>query len=277
MRLSPSRLLILLDEILRKVPVVSNLYHRLDRWLPRPAFVRRLRQRPPVFVYQMGKVGSTSIYNSLRKYYPGEVLHAHKFGTASDVGSIHRFYSVVRKEPLPVKIICPIRDPLSHNVSALFQNFRHYTGYRFRDYPGSVDDLLATFLQEGYHVHPLIWLDDNLLANFGIDVYTTPFPASGHCTYRNGQVEALVIRHDVPDAKKTAVISEFVGCANFTLHNANISSHKVYAEMYRSMKKRKLPAPYVEEMLDAKYTRHFYGREISTLRQQWTASPDPAA
>ena len=268
--MAPERFAVLLDEVLRKVPIVGPAYHRIDRAFPRPGLIRRFRLQPPVFVYQMGKVGSTSIYESLRDQYSGEVLHSHCFGTKNDEAAVHKLYRLHRRERLPVKIISPIRDPISRNVSAMFQNFELITGQKFRNYTGTVEELMEPFLQRTYHILPHIWFDENLLTNFGIDVYATPFPDSGFARYQKGPVEVLVLRHDLPNPIKQKLIGDFTGQPDFSLRSTNVSSTKAYAETYAAFKRNKLPSHYVNRMLDSKYARHFYGNQLEELRQYWT-------
>ena len=71
-----------MGEILRQIlpgPVKEALMKGYTFVLERYFFNSRLRCYPPILVFQMGKVGSTSIYESLLRVYPGVVLHAHKF------------------------------------------------------------------------------------------------------------------------------------------------------------------------------------------------------
>jgi hypothetical protein len=52
---------------------------------------------------------------------------------------------------------------------------------------------------------------------------------------------------------------------------ANEGGGKNYATLYDDFRKRiRIPASYVDEMLDSRYARHFYsGAELSKVREAW--------
>ena len=67
--------------------------------IQRMSFKRRLKKYTPILIYQMGKVGSTSVYKSLLRYYPGIVIHTHGFSEDCDDQNTRILYDwVVNKE-----------------------------------------------------------------------------------------------------------------------------------------------------------------------------------
>jgi len=91
----------------------------------------------PVIIYQMGKVGSTSIYKSLKNEFPEvyqihslhpkklakttRILRQNGLGIPKHVRQSNHLVSNFISGKKPVKIITPIRAPLARNVSAFFQ------------------------------------------------------------------------------------------------------------------------------------------------------------
>ena len=232
-------------------------------------FEWRLRRVPPVFVYQMGKVGNKSITYSLKGQYPGIVIGgAHAFYPSHENPEVRRLYRWAR----PLHVICPVREPIDRNIDAFFQNFKRDTGlpHPVTHYP--LEDLKRLFLSHYHHAVPSEWFDKNILANFGIDVYATPFPARGVATYSRKGIRLLVTRLELSDDEKEAAIKEFLGLNHFRLSNTNITEERDYGPAYRAFKTHvRFPAEFVEPMCNSRFALHFYGREaMDKARARWS-------
>ena len=263
-------------------------------------FGPKLKRTVPVLVYQMGKVGSSSIYASLLKQYPGVVLHSHLFSRDNKDSKIRYLYQWVmsKSKPLkiitlglsckcnnfqwvmskskPLKIITLTREPVGRNVSAFFQNFERETGVPYARSSFSIEELKGHFLSNYDHEIPLKWFDKHVLANFGVDVFATPFPENGVCTYSENNVEILIMRVEIDDDLKAVAVADFLGLAGFELNNINIGEAKDYSVTYKAFKQEvKLPVDYIDRMCDSKYFNHFYGKQvISATRKRWSESND---
>lgn len=73
---------------------------------------------PDVLVYQMGKVGSTSIVRSLRAAGAGEVVQTHSHDLAREL-------IAARRPGRTITLITGVREPLARCISAFFQNLTH--------------------------------------------------------------------------------------------------------------------------------------------------------
>ena len=228
----------------------------------------RLKKAPPVFIYQMGKVASSSIHHSLKKQYPGPVAHAHHIG--SDNWASELFYKWYR-QGYTIKIISPIRDPIGYNISSFFQNFEKITGAPFSNSKYETKELIQLFLEKSDHDAPLHWFDNNLKKHFDIDVFGSDFPDDGYKIYRHNNIELLVFQISISDTDKENIIREFLGISKFTLHNRNISSKKSYHQDYHDFKQRlKLPDDYLLKMKNSRFFSHFYSaQEIDKILLKW--------
>ena len=245
-------------------------------------FSRKMKKAVPVMVFQMGKVGSASIYLSLCKQYKGAVSHAHGDIDNPYYWRPHMMYVWLNNNGR-LKIISPIRDPVGRNVSAFFH---HVSGAgNTRDKSNlSIEELVNVFLdnpeQSGEkemfldHEQPLNWFDENILRYFDIDVYEKPFPESGIALYCSGNVELLVIRQDIGDKQKEQAIREFLDLPNFKLKNTNVGEQRDYSSLYSEFKKKAvLPGSYLDEMCASKYIKHFYSaNEIAEVRRKWSGA-----
>jgi hypothetical protein len=248
-------------------------------------FHKRLDKAIPVFVFQMGKVGSSSIFYSLLKQYPGAVVHGHEF---INRGNWRGEYLVdMAKKNKPIKLISPIREPIGRNVSAFFHFIKGANEDSLDKSNLSVNELRELFLNNPDqkeigenqafldHEFPLKWFDENIKKYFGIDVYAIPYSDSGINRYSSGNIELLVLRIDLDDSTKEKAIREFLGFPDFVLENTNRSSDKEYSTKYNEFKKNvKLPESYISEMYDSKYFKHFFTEnDKASLIKKWQEEP----
>ena len=251
--------------------------------------------RTPVLVYQMGKVGSTSILRSLRRQGLGPVFRVHVLAAEnlhllypSHVGPGHpviradhqrhgpltrQLHRYVLARHKPVKVITTVREPVARNVSLFFDNLLEY-----HLPPGACPDRLTTreleaiFLRQVKHSVALDWFDLEMKPALGIDVYAHPFPRdSGHLRICQENVDLLLLKIEIDDRLKEGVLADFLGLGSFELDRSNEAQEKPYAGAYRKFIEHvRLPAWYLEAMSCSKYTRHFYtAGEIEQMQARW--------
>lgn len=273
-----------------------------------------LDERPPILVYQMGKVGSSSVRNSLLLHGVSPVLHFHSFfpvrnWSAEDapVDDAHR--DDLRKEieqerrayreaPLLQRlnvryrewaynkrvfdryvrgdrradVVTLVRDPIAANISMFFQLFREYTGARYVPGKFSTAKLVEVFRNEYPHARPLTWLDAELRAHLGIDVFETPFPKErGHATIEKRNFRLLLLKCEIPDEAKRMALEEFLDLEGLAMVRSNVGEQKAYAEQYREFRQRMVfPDEFLDDMYGSRYARHFYDEsEIAGFRAKW--------
>jgi len=230
-----------------------------------------LRKNTPVLVYQMGKVGSKSVFKSLCRQYSGVVLHAHKFHPNHANWRVRRLYHWVVEEGMPLNVISLTREPISRNVSGFFQIFEKVAGVNYNSSNFTPEELKAIFLTKYFDKTPLQWFDQNIKLNFGIDVYADSFPQYGYATYSNKNIRLLVMRSEISDIEKIKAIKDFLKLAEFQIVNRNIGEKKAYASIYKDFRTHvKLPFDYIDELCNSKYFNHFYGEiYLDAVREKW--------
>lgn len=254
-----------IKSIIVKIPFIKEyLSQRRDS-----NYKKLLKSEIPVFVYQMGKVASSSIYTSLNRQYKGACIHAHSFSVSHENAAVRDLYEAFKHENLQIKVISLVREPISRNISAFFENFERDTGFKYQDNPYSIEELLNVFIENYKHDIPLTWFDRNIKLNFGIDVYDVPFPDEGFITTKNKNIDFLLMRHDLKDNQKEKIISSFVGVKNFRLGNVNIGGKKGYSSTYNKFKTLSIPEDYIDSMLDSKYVKHFFSNNIEIIKNKW--------
>ena len=228
--------------------------------LDKVSFRNKLAKATPVLVYQMGKVGSSSIYHPLKKLYPGVVAHTHQFNQNAwywEVRKLHElFYSGKQKQ---FKIISLIREPVGRNMSEFFHRFTQYAGVPIKKSTFSLEEIKDKFLENLNHDFPLDWFDDNFKHHFNIDVYKQPFQDKGFEYYHTEDVQVLLMKHDLADSKKEALINDFLKLEDFKIQVRNVGDKKEYSSTYKKFKTEvKLPDWYFDKMYNSKYYKHFY-------------------
>lgn len=256
------------------------------------ADIRRIVEgnAPTVLVYQMMKVGSSTITAALRAVGGLNVFQVHLMGA----DNIDRWRAAIRKFPLArfrtgidtgtllykgliepglkLKIITLVRDPIARNCSFYFHNLD--TLLRTGDAHDNVElpRLVGEFLNRFDHRGGINWFDREFRPVLGVDIYEHPFPHDeGHARIDAGRYDILVMRADLDDSLKKKCMEEFLGVEGLSLAPKNVGSQKPYAAAYRAfLDALELPESYVDEMLDSKFTRHFFSPdEIASLRAKW--------
>lgn len=228
--------------------------------------------RVPVFVFQMGKVGSSSVYLSLKKQYRGLVLHSHAL-PAEEGGNpmVDMLYKYTIKKRRPIKVISLTREPIGRNISAFFQNFEREVNVLVKSNSLSVGELKKIFLEKFAHHSVLEWFDTNIRDKLGIDVYAKSLNPLGYNTYSTVNCELLVLKMETCDKIMQQVISTFVDLPNFQLRKYNVGEDKDYSELYTRFKEEvSLPPEYIDSLCQSNYFNYFYDEQTySRLRKRW--------
>lgn len=224
----------------------------------------------PLLVFQMGKVGSKAVAATLAQKSLALVLQYHSMGMLT---RCQRF--VVQSRcilRLPIKIISPIRDPVTRNFSAFFENFTRDTGLSYVQMPSDLGRLRALFLDHYPHHVGVEWFDRHMRPAFGVNVYSTDFPRTiGWKIYRKDRLELLVYRTDLERRIQLDLLAKFTGLTLDSWVSANEAEGKDYAEIYlRASRELRLPPAYISSMLSTKYCRHFWTpTEIAAMKARW--------
>lgn len=276
----------------RPSPIPSLLpgSRRATRWLS-----MRGMGSVPVVVYQMAKVGSTSIVDALlRSRLPVFQVHrmspshmervraarvslgwrVHPPNFSDRLGS--ELYRRVIQSRRPARIITLVRDPIARNLSSYFEHLDDIWQTERAHERISLDELCKGFLARYTHHEPLTWFDDELFPVTGVNVFGTAFPESGQIVIRGEHYDVLVLRSDLADHRKTVAVSSFLGLDIGPVASANRTESKAKGKIYKMFRSRlRLPRSYVEELLESGYARHFFSdAERTAMRFRYGGDVD---
>ncbi|MBA2409663.1 MAG: hypothetical protein H0V62_07800 [Gammaproteobacteria bacterium] len=262
---------------------LARLYHQAQ-------YLRGgLRRQQPVIIYQRGKVGSSSVFKSLkRSYTAGPVYHVHFIHEIErEIEQICRQVNLtprtyfLRSGHLEIsrylqkeirrglkgkkwKVISLVRDPLKQRISSFFQvidmlvpDFQARHRYGTLSIQELTDIFLDRYQQEGALAD---WFHQEMKPVFGIDVFGSEFPKSkGYEIYLGERADLLLIRLEDLDRCAGDAFGEFLGLSRFELEDDNVASTKDYASAYEEFKRAAiLPESYVDVVYGSMSARHFY-------------------
>lgn len=239
--------------------------------------------KSPILVYQNGKVGSSSVSKSLWKAGI-ENAHVHRFFFKKDiVGELMlgeekkefvctsnflnfqfpEYVRAVKEEMKYKKIITMVREPISVDLSTVFQWIGSGTSDRFfeerirqgKTFRQVVSELMLKIQNRQYE-----WFDDELKELTGIDVYSYPFnKKEGYTIISEKGIEVLLLKAEEL-SNLTDVIRDFVNAKQFELINENVGRYKQYAHLYKKIKEEiQFTRDYVEAYYNAhSHINHFY-------------------
>lgn len=260
---------------------------------------QRWEKNAPILVYQMGKVGSTSVYKSLKKIMPyGAVFFVHFL--SDDVARYKKVHIDAGVFPVPYhieigialremikksssniryKIVSMVRDPIARQISDVFQNPKllkenitkndgTFDLYKCFNY---VNKMLSKQSSFNYVFN---WFDNELKRVFGIDVFSVPFDkATGWKIYHGEKADVLVMRLENLSIQGEDAIKTFLDIPKIELIKANIRSNTKDASVYNHLKRTvKIDRSICDYVYSSRFVKHFYSEsEIDDMKKRWSS------
>jgi len=266
-------------------------YHIKDRVtiLQKMYQLRAFKNHAPILVFTMAKVGSLSVYSSLKKQTNIPVFHIHTLNEYEILEGNNRCFEKGiypdSRSPVPLintrvinanknyKVISLFRNPIERNLSAFFEAFQFHVGVKPENYKGTLTNLEAIFHEKVSKTYALDWYDHKLVAGIGIDIYKIPFDhEKRYVKIHTDKTDLLLMDSYLLDNIKSKVIGDFCGIDNFDLINANITSRSAAGNLYKAFKKHiRFSEKYLHEIINSKYFQHFYSpKEKEELLKKWS-------
>lgn len=243
-----------------------------------------------VFIYQVGKVGSLTVLDSLvaggfRRFgedtlhedFDGpRVIHTHRHEVVEDYVKAHPDEDIV--------IISLVREFLRTNISAFFQNIDNiehegwYVGDMQRVQSLSANELVKKFRKR--HLKQCRVLTDwfsKFEESAGVPIFDRPFPHElGYTTRTVGRVRLCIVRTENLSHSMEA-LGTSIGRDDFTLCTpVHLSADKWYAPLYSAFLEHFKPtAAEIKKYYRNPTMQWFYSPiEIEAMIAQWSKSPE---
>lgn len=234
---------------------------------------------------QMGKVGSSSILRSYPTSYQGHNWDASppiKYFSSNDrstvIGHLFsllrwriKFYIVrrvvakKRRKGESVKLIIGVREPVARNISGYFQSLNR------REDDRDVASHILKFFCFCPHLAPLYWLDNEILRNFGVDVYSHDFDKDlGYSRFHSNGFDVFVYKLECLNFLEPQ-LADFLEVKDFTLVKANAAEDSDFAELYKHFRGAvRFEKAYLDCLYSSKMVQKFYSEEeVAALYKRW--------
>lgn len=280
-----------------------KLFFRTTFATLRKQFLRSYARKNPVYILQMGRVGSVSVFTAVTAAYQEialdvPVYHKHYISSfdliveriladLSDPSFALQFDRQLRNTFLndvqsgqPVKIISLVRDPVARNVSTFFYAFPQFVpDWKEREAQNllSASTLNAIFESKRQFIQTALnWFDEQIKDTIGLDVYAIPFDTTrGWQVYRKANVELLLLRMEDLHRTGEEALRSFLHLPHLKMVKVNTGEEREAYELYRRFLTHPISQEYLEMTYATKLARHFYSnQEIEQFIQRWR-NPKP--
>jgi hypothetical protein len=184
----------------------------------------------------------------------------------------------LRKFDGELRVISMVRDPIGFNVSnftyfgRMYWLRHHWRTIRWM----SPERLAELFFGTFPHSSSSVWWQREFAQTVGYDPLQQPFDTeAGWAMARSGRTRSLIMRTDVPDERKTALLREFLECPSVPdVRRENSNTGKVPSELGERLKAAIATRPdYVDRVLDLPAVRHFWSdAQRARMRATWLRS-----
>jgi hypothetical protein len=264
--------------------------------------LRGIEHRNPILVYQMGKVGSSTVVQVLESLrLPSPVLHLHTLQRHNLAQAISRQRGSVRPRlhehllvsglliprlPFPCRVITLTREPIARVISFVFEDrWKKIPDALRRD--GTIDVARARHVIEEMlradngHADPTYWFEEELQAVFGMDVFSRPFDRErGYMQLERDEISLLVLRLEDLDRVLAPALAHFldVPAEKIRPSSANVGARKGYGATLKEVKATlQLPDELLDRIYGTRYAQHFYAEEAALLRSKWARREEAMA
>jgi hypothetical protein len=231
----------------------------------------------PVIVYAVGRVGSVSMLNALRRAgvvsfkvesFDNTILTSSRFCKRYVLGGTKT-----------AKFILLIRDPAEVLISLYFSKLmrQHISAQISVLEKNDIEKLISLFhteiLESSYIPTYLYWFENEFRRHIGFDMFEKPFDATKkYVSFREGRFEFLIIRIDLLDLEKENQVKNFLRIDNFALKRENDKTTGEYSALYSQFKRELKIIPEKLDMIyNSAYARHFFNEEeIAVMRRRWS-------
>lgn len=283
----------------------SRALARIDRTLrtyvglPQPDPIAALgRPRNPVFIHQIGKVGSTAIWRAIRDaghddhVFQTHVLrdfdrvalshartHAHPDETLAQLNHarLARGYLDRADSSTVINVITAVRDPIARDVSAFFQTaIERDSEFEDKAAAGlvSVKAMRDEFFDRSHHATLSEWFEDQFRPVFHFDVADLGFdPLQGSRVFRKDNLRILALKYENYRTELQPVLRSFLSNRRIVVERHNESGSKPYGDLLRRFLSVPFPRGYVDTMLGGRVVQAFYSPvELHLMRVRYTSS-----
>lgn len=229
-----------------------------------------------VYVYQVGKVGSSTIVRTLEHENIGAV-HFHRLTQRTGVPQIDDSYEYFREKfhRDGARIISLVREPITRALSDYMQGFSEFVLYD-RCTGSNIETEATQYIANSLMSNEEFeWFDREIKTMTGVDVYQYPFDKQqGYAWIKEGKTEILLLKLESLN-QNVDKIGEFVGKTGIKLVDKNVGAAKMTKYIYQQLKNNvKIPVSAVQKQYEnnPKFDHFYSEQEKQTFLKKWEAN-----
>jgi hypothetical protein len=256
------------------------------------------KQEAPIIIYQMGKVGSQTVYRSLLEAGIKNPVYSVHMMAEENISKAEDYYKKINlpdayfldfgrrireklayTEHAPLKIITMVRDPIARELSQFFYHPLSIAHPILLDPNGHIDNhQVVKYLRKTFMFcdpetnYTLTWFDNEFKQTLGIDIYRYPFDYdSGYKIISHKNIDLLILRTEDLNQCFTPALMEFLQLVS-PIEMVPSNEHNQYKATYKFVKEHfSLPASICARFYESRYAKHFYNEtERSGFFKQWS-------
>jgi hypothetical protein len=173
------------------------------------------------------------------------------------------YHNVIRPKRR-CELIVAVRDPLRMMITEYFSKLRWITSTKDAVHSLSTNELCNLFRtayieKDKRHQRILNWIDEEMKAATGIDVYSVQFPHDKrYVQFNHDNLDVLVIRTELDDITKGQIVGDFLGMKDLVIERHNTAEQKNIGSITTAFRDQlKLPRSILEEIYGSHYAMHF--------------------
>jgi hypothetical protein len=253
---------------------------------------------PPVLIYQMGKVGSSTVHASLNQLgIPNYEVHLLSSDTILETEEYYRqlphtampghlqtskyLSELIEKTRGKIrwKVVTLVREPVSRVISNTYENLGDVmpdiVDYTAEESISNILEYICKLIRNFDESSDYVctWFDREIKAVFGFDIYSAEYNKfNGYQIFRTDIADILLMRLESMNQCHKQAFYELLGTKEFQLINANIGREKPYRMSYkRLLHEISFPMQDLDRIYSSRYAKHFYGaNEIKDLKDKWS-------
>jgi hypothetical protein len=240
--------------------------------------------RDLILVYTLSKVGSSSVYYSLKQKFPyKEIHHVHFLGDTwlskfkndheifqNNLKTANSLFKLFKKKRWNVKIITLTRDPIARDISGVFQAWQHI--FDVDDITKITVEKILDYLYINDFSYSENWFETDFLEYTGLNILNEKFDAdSGYQLYSANNTPILVMQLEQLNTVYNKAMNAFMGKGEYVLQQENITSSRASGTLNKKVKTLfRLPLNKIDTIYNSKYINTFYSTaQIKSFKDKW--------
>jgi hypothetical protein len=240
--------------------------------------------RDLILVYTLSKVGSSSVYYSLKQKFPyKEIHHVHFLGDTwlskfkndheifkNNLKTADSLFKLFKKKRWNVKIITLTRDPIARDISGVFQAWQHI--FDVDDITKVTAEKILDYLHTNDFLYSENWFETDFLEYTGLNLLNEKFDADrGYQLYSANNIPILVMQLEQLNTVYSEAMSAFMGQGEYVLLQENITSSRASGTLNKKVKTLfRLPLNKIDTIYNSKYINTFYSTaQIKSFKDKW--------